>query len=186
MEPLTWLCCDYFLRLWVCEYVCFLNRWESKRLTALIVLHGRLMRSTSPWAAICLSFSTRTDSGQRSGGETSTGCGPASWKMGSWQLGSCFVTFLICCSFWSSLGLFFSEWNQINKIHSSGPHECWMTAAFSDFALSFFKYRLWLIFRNDDICRVKANQLSSYIAHQTHHWNPLHCWLKNQGSCSAF
>lgn len=54
MEQLTWFCCDCLLRKWVCEYVCFYEM--NDRITALIVSHVRLMRSTSPWAAICLSL----------------------------------------------------------------------------------------------------------------------------------
>ena len=63
----------------------FVNRWESERLTALIVLHVRLMRSTSPWAAFCRSVTTRTGSGRWSGGRTWTGCGERGRGPWKWE-----------------------------------------------------------------------------------------------------
>ena len=185
--------------VWMCV---FLNRWESERFTALIVFHVRLMRSNSPWAAICLSFSTQSGSGQWPGGQTSTWCGaaPGSWTMGSWKLGRVlgsvtfsFVTFVFFyLLFLMILSIFISACeNRFIRFHTCGSIH--VLCLFLLYRI-FFRTRLWIRSPSSEATRISiysdnkdlgAKQSSLSHTHQARlSWkNPC---LKNWGSCSSY
>ncbi len=118
MERLTWLCCDCLLRQWVCECVFFFELMREQASHCSHCPSCKADEKDQPWAAICLSFSTRASSGPWSEGTNLYWMWSEVLKNGKLKIRlSSGISVLYLCSYQM---LFLLEQHQINKGHCGG------------------------------------------------------------------